>query len=64
MGDVVAGYVTIKWHSTNASFQKKRIPEISDLNVLKAYQRKGVASTLMKAAETLVFQAHSCVGLG
>jgi len=42
----------------------KRIPEISDLNVLKVYHRKGIASALMEAAETLVFQTYQCVGLG
>jgi GNAT superfamily N-acetyltransferase len=63
-GDVIAGYVTIKWHPTYTSFQEKRIPEISDLNVLKAYQRKGIASALMEAVEELVFQTYQFVGLG
>jgi GNAT superfamily N-acetyltransferase len=63
-GDIVVGYVTIKWHPTYAPFQEKRIPEISDLNVLKVYHRKGIASALMEAAETLVFQTYQCVGLG
>ncbi len=63
-GDVVAGYVTIKWHPTYTPFQEKKIPEISDLNVLKAHQRNGIASALMEAAETLVFQTCHSMGLG
>jgi hypothetical protein len=37
-----AGYVTLLWNSKYRPFAVRRIPEISDLNVLPVFRRQGV----------------------
>ncbi len=46
-----AGYVTLKWQSSYPSFREQSIPEISDLNVLPKFRKKGIASKLLDLAE-------------
>lgn len=54
------GYVTVRWES--AYFDG--LPEIQDFNVLPPYRRRGIGSGLMDAAEALVAQRSTVVGIG
>jgi ribosomal protein S18 acetylase RimI-like enzyme len=58
------GYVTVVWHSGYSSFAEKGIPEISDLNVLPAFRRRGIASALMDSAEAKIAERGSVAGIG
>lgn len=58
------GYVTLKWQSSYQPFQKNRIPEINDLNVVPAFQGKGIGSQLLNAAEQKAKERSSIVGIG
>ncbi len=64
MDDVFAGYVTIKWHSDYPPFAEQNIPEISDLNVLAQFRRRGIASRLVDEAERRIFERSSVAGIG
>lgn len=59
-----AGYVTLVWLSGYPAFRQRNIPEIADLNVLKRYQRRRVASALLDAAEKRAAECSPVVGLG
>lgn len=59
-----AGYVTLKWTPEYAPFADAGIPEIQDLNVLPQHRRRGIATALMDAAETLAQERSSTVGIG
>jgi GNAT superfamily N-acetyltransferase len=58
-----AGYLTIKYDSYYQPFEEKRIPEIVDLNVLKKYQNKGIATKLMDKAEKIVLNKSDLIGI-
>ncbi len=55
-GEKVVGYVTIVWSSGYAEFRSQDIPEIVDLNVIGEYQRQGVGTRLIGAAEQIARQ--------
>lgn len=59
-----AGYLTIVWDSPYPPFRERRIPEIKNLTVLPAFRRRGIGTTLMDAAEALVGERSSVVGIG
>ncbi len=59
-----AGYVTLKWQSLYEPFATCNIPEIMDLNVLPAFQGKGIGSKLLETAENAAFEKNDVVGLG
>ncbi len=59
-----AGYVTIRWESFYPPFKTAGIPEIMDLNVLKAYQRRGIATAMMDEAEARIARVSTVAGLG
>jgi GNAT superfamily N-acetyltransferase len=59
----LAGYLTIMWDSDYLPFKTSSIPEISDFNVLKKFQRRGVGSCLMDAAESLIAERSDFVGI-
>ena len=65
-GDV-AGYVTLLPEAPAGAFAHMGIPEICDFNVLMKYQRRGVGSRLLDAAEASAFRRAErvclCVGL-
>jgi len=63
-GNGPVGYLTIMWASDYPAFRQKGIPEIVDFNVLKAYQRQGVGTRLMDAAERAIFAKAKKAGLG
>ncbi len=46
-----AGYITLVPNALVGPFASSDLPEIGDLNVLKKFQRQGVGSKLMDAAE-------------
>lgn len=60
------GYVTLlpKCESGPFADSEKPIPEIVDFNVLKKYQRNGIGTALMDAAEAEAFKRSDCVCLG
>jgi GNAT superfamily N-acetyltransferase len=60
----LAGYVTVLWRSAYQPFAAAGIPEVSDLNVLPAFRRRGIATALMDEAERLIAQRSDVAGLG
>ena len=62
---VLAGYVTVYWRPSYPSYAAAGIPEVRDFNVLAAFQRRGIGTALMDAAEERVARAgHPVVGIG
>lgn len=60
----VLGYVTLMPEAMAGPFAGRGIPEIVDFNVLKAYQRNGIGSALLDAAEREASKKSDCVCLG
>lgn len=60
----IAGYVTLLWSSPYADFEARGIPQISDLNVLPAQRRRGVATALLDHVEATASTRSPIVGLG
>jgi GNAT superfamily N-acetyltransferase len=60
--DEYAGYVTVWWESPYEPFNG--IPEIQDFNVLPKFRRRGIGTGLMDAAEALVAERSTVVGIG
>jgi GNAT superfamily N-acetyltransferase len=58
-----AGYVTVNWRSAYVGFADLNIPEIQDLNVLRTYRRRGIASRLLDRAETQAGHRSGVVGI-
>ena len=54
MAGELAGYLTIRWQSNNPRFRQHNIPLIHHLAVFPQFQRRGIASQLMDAAEQLI----------
>jgi GNAT superfamily N-acetyltransferase len=59
-----AGYLTICWQSTYASFREKKIPEIMDFNVLPKFRRMGIGTQLMDRAEAEIAKVSPVAGIG
>ncbi len=59
-----AGYLTISWNPEYKPFSDKNIPEISDFNVLKKFQRLGIGSKLMDEAELRISKTSTHAGIG
>lgn len=58
------GYVTVVWESTYEPFRRAGIPEIVDLNVITEYQRRGIGTALIRAAEDAARQrAYAYIGI-
>ncbi len=63
-GRKVVGYVTVVWESTYEPFRRAGIPEIVDLNVITEYQRRGIGTALIHAAEEAARQrSYTAVGI-
>lgn len=62
--DNIAGYITLKWHSSYPSFQKQNIPEIMDFNVLPQFRKQGIGGALLSVAESQAFAKNKIIGLG
>jgi len=63
-GGNFAGYITLNFHSHYEPFNREKIPEIMDLNVLPPFRNQGIGSLLLDMAEETAFQHASAVGLG
>lgn len=61
--DVLAGYITIRWQSNYPGFRDNNIPLIHHLSVFDAFQRHGIASRLMDAAEELIATRATKAGI-
>lgn len=59
----IAGYVTLLSTALTGPFADK-LPEISDFNVFTKFQRHGIGSTLLDAAEQAAAQLAAAVSLG
>lgn len=59
-----AGYITIIWQSHYPPFGEEGIPEIVDFNVIKKFQRKGIGTKLMDAAEDSIAKKSDVAGIG
>ena len=59
-----AGYLTIQWISNYESFRSQGIPEVVDLNVIKKFQRRGIASAMMDEAELRMSKRSDYAGIG
>lgn len=59
------GYLTVKWKSDYPHFNTNNIPEISDLNVLPKYRKKGIGTILITKGEQIA-KDRGCgeIGLG
>jgi GNAT superfamily N-acetyltransferase len=63
--DRFCGYVTIQWKSNYANFDRRRIPEIADLNVLPTYRNKGIGTKLIQKCEVMVSKKElTQIGIG
>jgi len=59
-----AGYGNIIWSSSYSPFREKGIPEVSDLNVLPHFRRKGIATAIMNRAEEIISKRSDLAGIG
>ena len=64
VNDKIAGYLTIDWMSKYSPFNENGIPEIVDLNVVKKFQRNGIATALILEAEDRIRKVASTAGIG
>ena len=60
----LAGYVTVLWASDYPPFAEHHIPEVSDLNVLPEFRRRGIGSALLDHAESAAATRSPTVGIG
>lgn len=58
-----AGYLTILWISDYPYFRERSIPEVSDFSVLQKFQRRGIGTKLMDAAEERITQRSDVAGI-
>jgi GNAT superfamily N-acetyltransferase len=59
-----AAYVTVNWRPSYPGFSEQNIPEIQDLNILRQFRRRGIASRLLDSAESEVARHSEVVGIG
>jgi ribosomal protein S18 acetylase RimI-like enzyme len=59
-----AGYLTICWKSGYEPFQERKIPEITDFNVLPKFRRMKIGTQLMDKAENEIAKVSSVAGIG
>lgn len=65
VGETVVGYVTLVWQSGYPPFREAGIPEIVDLNVITAFQKRGIGTALIQTCEQLARDAGKPVmGIG
>lgn len=64
LGEAFAGYVTLLPEKAEGPFAGKGFPEICDFNVLIKYQRQGIGSLLLNAAEGVAATLSGTVSLG
>jgi len=61
----VVGYTNVLWRSDYEPFRRDDVPEINDLNVIEAHQKRGVGTLLIREAEREIVAAGKPVaGIG
>lgn len=61
----VVGYANIVWKPDYAPFAEAGIPEINDMNVVADWQRRGIATAMIRECERIAHEAgHSTLGIG
>lgn len=64
-GERVVGYGNVLWRSGYRFFALSGVPEIVDLNVLDAWQKRGVGTALIQSAEEIArARGHLEIGIG
>ena len=64
-GERVVGYGNVLWRSGYWFFALSGVPEIVDLNVLDAWQKRGIGTALIKRAEEIArARGHLEIGIG
>ena len=58
------GHCKVIWQPGYSGFRERGIPEIQDLNVIRARRRQGVASRLLGTAEELISRRAEHAGIG
>src|SRR5438045_5961637 len=58
-----AGYLNIVWTSAHPPFRDQSIPEITDLNVLIKFQKRGVATSVWKNEDLHIDQQSEITGI-
>lgn len=58
-----AGHLMIHWISDYGYFKKNDIPEIMDFFILEKFQGRGIGTKLITAAEEIIMEEYSQVGL-
>lgn len=58
------GAAKVVWVTDYPYFRENGIPEIQDLNVMPRHRRRGIATRLMDAAETLIGTRAPVAGIG
>ncbi len=64
---VLAGYCVLNWHPKYAFFNVMEYPEIQDLNVARAYRKRGIATQIIQHCEGLAKAkgiGHMGIGVG
>ena len=64
MDGTVAGYATVLKQAVHGPFTDQSIPEITDFNVFKKYQRQGVGSTILDKCEAVAFEQSKTISIG
>jgi len=62
-GETLHGYIKLARTSPYPPFAEGRLPEVQDLNVAPASQRRGIGSALMDVAEAAAAKAAPAVGI-
>ncbi len=62
--DRFAGYLSIYWTSNYEPFQKEKIPEIVDFNILPEFRRQSIGTQLLDKAESEVAKKSPVAGIG
>ncbi|MBV9471303.1 MAG: GNAT family N-acetyltransferase [Abitibacteriaceae bacterium] len=64
-GEQVVGYANIIWQPDYEPFQEAGIPEINDMNVVAEFQKQGIGTAFIQAAESIALQhGKEWLGIG
>jgi GNAT superfamily N-acetyltransferase len=61
---IFTGYVCVEWVSKYKPFAENGVPEITDLNVLPSFRRRGIGNALLGAAEAKIAERSDVAGIG
>jgi GNAT superfamily N-acetyltransferase len=64
-GEEIVGYTNLLWQSDYIPFQEMGIPEINNMHVLDGFQKQGIGTALIQAAECVAAaQDKEEIGIG